>query len=424
MRQTTLSSLILATLLAGNLTLPAKAQIKTLQTTVQPPPTNQPINLPPPVPPIPQDSKPANTGGTTMPNVNPNMHHNLFNSGNANPAGVPGAVGQERILQIDPRIFGDIPEAARRGAEAQQVQNALNQVREATNVLPEGTRENPLDRNRENLGNPRSRQGDPRNQHDDPLFGLQEDLNSRSRSGRNSRYNGNGLRPGMPSQDSLLMDGGGAKQSSGDSQVNSRIYTSPDGYTYKITSWTTRDDRGTVRHSTVVAQDGRTFTVESRGTLITTPSGRTDVSWENRGTYHDPNTGETRTGRQQSDLPLDDLLVWEFIARDERRRGITRNCAPDDPCGDGPAIWEIVPGLEHLRPKSVVEQLRENPRPGAQVNPDGDYQDPASVPRLTIGPLAPVVNPGFEPATTGGNPDPSRFERRDQVNPGCRPNGC
>ncbi|MEO0308464.1 MAG: hypothetical protein Q6L50_10645, partial [Gloeomargarita sp. GMQP_bins_120] len=207
MRQTTLSSLILATLLAGNLTLPAKAQIKTLQTTVQPPPTNQPINLPPPVPPIPQDSKPANTGGTTMPNVNPNMHHNLFNSGNANPAGVPGAVGQERILQIDPRIFGDIPEAARRGAEAQQVQNALNQVREATNVLPEGTRENPLDRNRENLGNPRSRQGDPRNQHDDPLFGLQEDLNSRSRSGRNSRYNGNGLRPGMPSQDSLLMDG-------------------------------------------------------------------------------------------------------------------------------------------------------------------------------------------------------------------------
>jgi hypothetical protein len=78
----------------------------------------------------------------------------------------------------------------------------------------------------------------------------------------------------------------------------------------------------------------------------------------------------------------------------------------------------------HVRTKSVVERLHSGERPGVRVRPDDEHSTPqASGSHIPLDPRELVVNPNPVESGATGTPEPARFQSRDQVNPGPRPEG-
>ena len=191
------------------------------------------------------------------------------------------SAGQERILQLDPGIFRDLPTAVQLGAEGRQAREQLSTLPAATNRLPEGTQEGyglqNLIPNRNHNENRQPRRGW------DPLADLQQEAHSRN-TRRNPEPNSQ-PGPGLPHHNSSRGNLGLVTQDSGSRHTETR--TTEDGTVVTVDTYTTRDG------SRVTEEHGSGFhriTIETlTGKRITVQSARgEDGRWVNVGTIREP----------------------------------------------------------------------------------------------------------------------------------------
>jgi len=269
----------------------------------------------------------------SKPNVNSGIHHHLFNTSNNSASASEVRAGQERILQLDPGIFRDLPTAVELGAEGRQAREQLSTLPAATNRLPqEGYGLQNLIPNRNHNENRQPRRGW------DPLADLQQEAHSRN-TRRNPEPNSQ-PGPGLPHHNSSRGNLGLVTQDSGSRHTETR--TTEDGTVVTVDTYTTRDgSRVTEEHGsgfhriTMETTDGRTITIQwARGedgrwvyaSIIREPSGRSEGYIE-RGT----------------DAPPFER-AFDFVGRARGGGRGSRLCAADAPCG-GPSPEEL--GIEH-----------------------------------------------------------------------------
>jgi hypothetical protein len=352
----------------------------------------------------------------SKPNVNSGIHHHLFNTSNNSASASGVSAGQERILQLDPGIFRDLPTAVELGAEGRQAREQLSTLPAATNRLPEGTQEGyglqNLIPNRNHNENRQPRRGW------DPLADLQQEAHSRN-TRRNPEPNSQ-PGPGLPHHNSSRGNLGLVTQDSGSRHTETR--TTEDGTVVTVDTYTTRDG------SRVTEEHGSGFhriTIETlTGKRITVQSARgEDGRWVNVGTIREPSGRSEGYIERGTHAPLYHR-AFDFVGRARGGGRGSRLCAADAPCG-GPSPEEL--GIEiptHVRTKSVVERLHSGERPGVRVRPDDEHSTPqASGSHIPLDPRELVVNPNPVELGATGTPEPARFQSRDQVNPGPRPEG-
>lgn len=400
-----------------------------------------------------------------MPTVPGHLQQQLFNRDRDGQREITGTLpNQERLLQIDPRLLSPLPEGARQFAEAESIREAAQGAKDFANLLPEGSQVNveelnPRNRNRqrqvpESASRQQKHPHHPRYPGDRGDYGFMDRLEShrqrlrtghapRNDAGAQRRNAADGFRSTkLPSRDGLTrQDDGGrggsdhhwipvgfAKRESTDTRTT---YETTGHYAgYKVT-YEQYPDSG-VQITNVTTPDGRTYHIEC------TRRGNGEY---NIRIYHVNQKGKVELiARNTTDRPLDTEGNTEvsWLIRYDRGEidihGRPRNrhqsdCAPDGPCGgaNAPAPWEIAPGVfGHLRPKTPIEQVMEQDRPGAHVLPPRDGHDTQGVGlRIQLDERIPVWNPGFEPPGRASGPDPSRIDPFGgaRVNPGPRPMG-
>jgi hypothetical protein len=196
------------------------------------------------------------------------------------------SAGQERILQLDPGIFRDLPTAVELGAEGRQAREQLSTLPAATNRLPqEGYGLQNLIPNRNHNENRQPRRGW------DPLADLQQEAHSRN-TRRNPEPNSQ-PGPGLPHHNSSRGNLGLVTQDSGSRHTETR--TTEDGTVVTVDTYTTRDG------SRVTEEHGSGFhriTIETlTGKRITVQSARgEDGRWVNVGTIREPIAKHTKVG--------------------------------------------------------------------------------------------------------------------------------
>lgn len=421
---------LLSLVLAGSLPTQALAEV----TQIKPPaganignPYNQYLQLPPPIPPI------LNDTGSTTPTVPSNVQQQLLNRNRgAERSLTENLSNQGQILQIDPALLPPLPLGARHSAEGRRVHEESQRFRESSNLLPQGSQVQEFDPRQQNRQRQRAEHEERQRQPQQQDFGLMDQLGSLRNQPRNSQRERirEQWQPGLPGQDSLVRDGG-----------NGDRKPAPVGFTERERTETRTTYESTGRYA------GYTVTVEHHPgsrvhtVTVTTPTGemyriestrRSDGRYEYN-IYRTDRDGHTaRVVASSVAREPAGLAAAVYIIRVENGEvpetpppwgTRTRDCAPDMPCGGSTSLepWELLPIFEHLRPQTPLDRLMDSERPGAQVRP-AEPDNGTAPPRLVIDPDNLLVNPGFEPRPQGQPYDPSRFNPPNQVDPPRDPN--